>query len=1103
MTSSKNPISLCLIVKNEPLLERALLSIKDFVSEIVIIDTGSTDQHTIDVSKKYATYWEQYLECNNPETGVIEDFSKARNYSFSKATQPWVLWMDADDEIFNAHNLSKLLEIHKQKYMHYNGFSYVFPYEYAYNEQGQCTCKHYRERLVYNPKLFSWKNPVHEVLVPKEGFVIFFEESDDVLYKHNRQLNEKIQEPGRNLRILKKYFEKNPDDSDPRNYYYYGLECVNSGLVEDGVKSLSKYVDISGWEDERAMACLKLGDIFIAQGNYEQALKWGFKTIEIKETWGEGYFLIAKCFYFLAQKQNPNTYRNWEKCVFYAEAGLNLRPTKTLLFINPLERDHEIHLYFNVALNAIGRTQEALKSIEVGLKAKPKDTNLLHNKKLYETYLIKQKALEFINQLNSLEYFEEKNYKLICMLLNKEQSFTSFNEIKPDESKIKDEKQFEKEALIKLKEEQDKKSKEFLLKKFEEDKKEEIKMIKYGKQEVVSDKSKLDIIFFAGDGLETWTPETVKQTGIGGSELMLMQQAKELAALGHTVRVYNSCGNLSGRYDSVSYLKTEEYHDTSCDVLVISRRTDMIHDKYNVKAKLKFLWVHDVWAMNATNELLLKFDRIFALTQWHKENLIKVHNLHPDHIIVTRNGIYTERFKEALFRDQYKCVNFSSPDRSWPVLLDIWPEIKKHVPQASLTLGYGFKNWEIVSKLYNDQNQLNLIDNLKNRLKELESLDVRFLDRINQEELTKELLTAGVCTYPTWFSETSGISLMEAQAAGLRIVTSPIAALNETVADRGVLIPGEWTSIEYKNAFIDATIKALNTTGNQDRIKLQNYAKNNFDIIALAKEWNNLFYDLIDLVKKNPIVPYEPTGNYKSFKVNKESIVKLNIGAGPNVFPFDGWINYDKENIDAYIDFLNIDHNTTYQTAYYFYPQYQKDLIQYVKNGGKIDFRIQDLTSGFPQHKDNTVDVIYFGQAIEHCNYFTQVPNFLKECHRMLKPNGVLRITTPDIDLLINDYVNHNMEKYNDEQPAFYKDLDNSGKLSMIMFGAAGPNCTQSNYEGHMFLFNKATMEKALKKAGFKEVIFYNELHQSKSEILAKECQDFGFSHSMIVEAIK
>ena len=108
-------------------------------------------------------------------------------------------------------------------------------------------------------------------------------------------------------------------------------------------------------------------------------------------------------------------------------------------------------------------------------------------------------------------------------------------------------------------------------------------------------------------------------------------------------------------------------------------------------------------------------------------------------------------------------------------------DIKTQVPQATLDIFYGFKNWEFVTQ--NDSNQLAIINRLKAQMEMMKPVGVNFRDRVNRERLAEEYLSAGVWAFSTWFNESSCISAMEAQAAGLRIVTSPIAALNETVAD--------------------------------------------------------------------------------------------------------------------------------------------------------------------------------------------------------------------------------------------------------------------------------------------------------------------------------
>ena len=97
-------ISLCMIIKNEEkVIARCLESVKTFADEIILIDTGSTDQ-TLDIIKKYTNQIYHYK--------WVDHFAEARNYSFSKATKDYIFWMDADDFILPG-DLEKLQHLKK------------------------------------------------------------------------------------------------------------------------------------------------------------------------------------------------------------------------------------------------------------------------------------------------------------------------------------------------------------------------------------------------------------------------------------------------------------------------------------------------------------------------------------------------------------------------------------------------------------------------------------------------------------------------------------------------------------------------------------------------------------------------------------------------------------------------------------------------------------------------------------------------------------------------------------------------------------------------------------------------------------------------------
>jgi glycosyltransferase involved in cell wall biosynthesis len=367
----------------------------------------------------------------------------------------------------------------------------------------------------------------------------------------------------------------------------------------------------------------------------------------------------------------------------------------------------------------------------------------------------------------------------------------------------------------------------------------------------------LDVVIYVGPGPEPWNPDTASKSGIGGSETAAMEMARRLVERGSSVRVYGDCELIEGKFDGVEYVHHRKFRDVECDVLITSRRPHVVDDEFRARARAVLCWVHDVHLGSAlTHARSLRIDRFLTLSQWHRNFFLKNHKfVHPDQVLVTRNGIDLRRFAgKDVLRNPHRAVYSSSPDRGLDVALRAWPSVRARVPDAELHVYYGFQTWESSTT---DPGQLDLIRYLKDLIKKNEGHGVVYHGRIAQDELALEFLRSGVWAYPTWFSETSCITAMEAQAAGLRMVTSPIAALKETVGDRGTMIQGDWLSPDYMGKWVDSVVDAMSRPDDGDRRSLSKYAVANFGWDSLADDWMAMLRKAVEDVERDIVPPYK------------------------------------------------------------------------------------------------------------------------------------------------------------------------------------------------------------------------------------------------------
>ncbi len=147
-------ISVCMIVKNEETrLKNCLDSLKDIADEIIIVDTGSTD-NTKNVASKYTDKIFDFP--------WINDFSAARNFAFSKATGDYIYSADAD-EIIDALNQQRFLQLKsillpeidivQMKYIN------MMDTNTAYNSKVEL-----RPKLYKRLRTITWIDPIHETV---------------------------------------------------------------------------------------------------------------------------------------------------------------------------------------------------------------------------------------------------------------------------------------------------------------------------------------------------------------------------------------------------------------------------------------------------------------------------------------------------------------------------------------------------------------------------------------------------------------------------------------------------------------------------------------------------------------------------------------------------------------------------------------------------------------------------------------------------------------------------------------------------------------------------------------------------------------------------
>jgi len=164
---------------------------------------------------------------------------------------------------------------------------------------------------------------------------------------------------------------------------------------------------------------------------------------------------------------------------------------------------------------------------------------------------------------------------------------------------------------------------------------------------------------------------------------------------------------------------------------------------------------------------------------------------------------------------------------------------------------------------------------------------------------------------------------------------------------------------------------------------------------------------------------------------------KLHIGCGGNIL--GDWLNSD------------------------FFPQ--SDRILHL-----------DVTKTFPFSND-TFDCIFNEHLIEHIPYSDGL-SMLSECRRVLRKAGKIRISTPNLQFLI--------DLYRDDKSELQKEYIKWATDRFINAPYYDDTFVINNFVrnwGHLFIYDEKTLRASLEKVGFTQIVRCN-LNESKDESL-------------------
>jgi len=482
----------------------------------------------------------------------------------------------------------------------------------------------------------------------------------------------------------------------------------------------------------------------------------------------------------------------------------------------------------------------------------------------------------------------------------------------------------------------------------------------------INELSKPLLCFVADGGFEPWTGADIWTKGVGGSETYIIEMARYIQKRGdYKVLVFCNCTERSV-FEDVEYIPISQFMPFAkskfIHTCIISRFSEYIPVAINGNVENLYMVLHDLAPSGIVIPMSDKLKRIFCLSEWHVDYFTNIFPQFKEITVPFYYGIDISRFDneriietdvnnlpksniqismvESSPKIPYKFIYSSYPNRGLYELLLMWPSIVVRYPDANLHI-YSDVNGKWVNGVAPE-----LMQKIRDLYVQYENfpggLNIYKYGWVNKSTLAEAWKTAEYWLYPCTFMETFCLTALEAALSKTLAITNGLAALQNTVGDRGICVEGNASSPQWREKALNKLFEIMENRERREELIEKNYewGKNmswetqaykllDEHINKNQLEYRGMYNWMHDLPKgTNAKVRFEKAIEYYLEKNPNEEqnwILEIGVYTGtslieiirkiPNSFGFgiDRWENYNEDNINI---LQNIEQNNIENVFY-------------------------------------------------------------------------------------------------------------------------------------------------------------------------------------------